>query len=111
MLDKIDEDNDKLLAYHVASVHKHLKAPKTANTNKLQVSQEVMKAFIARAQLFDPEIPYDLHNYIVAKYVEKRKFQKEGSQESSYMYITPRTLLGIIRLAQAMAKLCFRNEV
>jgi DNA replication licensing factor MCM7 len=27
------------------------------------------------------------------------------------MYVTPRTLLGIIRLSQAMAKLNFRNEV
>ena len=27
------------------------------------------------------------------------------------MYVTPRTLLAIIRLAQAMAKLAFRNEV
>ena len=27
------------------------------------------------------------------------------------MYVTPRTLLAIIRLAQAMAKLNFRNEV
>jgi DNA replication licensing factor MCM7 len=27
------------------------------------------------------------------------------------MYVTPRTLLGIIRLAQALAKLAFRNEV
>ena len=31
--------------------------------------------------------------------------------EQSYMYVTPRTLLGIIRLAQALAKLAFRNEV
>jgi len=29
----------------------------------------------------------------------------------NYMYITPRTLLGIIRLAQALAKLHFRDEV
>ena len=27
------------------------------------------------------------------------------------MYVTPRTLLGIIRLSQAMAKLNFRDEV
>ena len=27
------------------------------------------------------------------------------------MYVTPRTLLAIIRLAQAMAKLNFRNDV
>lgn len=31
--------------------------------------------------------------------------------QSNYMYITPRTLLGIIRIAQALAKLHFRNEV
>lgn len=47
----------------------------------------------------------------MAKYVEKRKFQRDGSNDSSYMYVTPRTLLGIIRLSQAMAKLCFRDEV
>ena len=56
-------------------------------------------------------IPAELHNYIVAKYVEKRKIQREGVDEQSYMYVTPRTLLAIIRLAQAMSKLCFRNEV
>lgn len=27
------------------------------------------------------------------------------------MYVTPRTLLAIIRLSQAMAKLCFRSEI
>ena len=58
-----------------------------------------MRAFIAHAQGFDPVIPADLHNYIVAKYVEKRKIQREGIDEQSYMYVTPRTLLAIIRLA------------
>jgi DNA replication licensing factor MCM7 len=63
------------------------------------ISAEIMRAFIAHAQSFDPTIPYELHNYIVAKYVEKRKFQRDGGQENSYMYVTPRTLLGIIRLS------------
>lgn len=58
-----------------------------------------MRAFITHAQTFDPVIPNELHNYIVAKYVEKRKFQREGNTEASYMYVTPRTLLAIIRLA------------
>ena len=56
-------------------------------------------------------IPADLHNYIVAKYVEKRKLQREGLDEQSYMYVTPRTLLGIIRLSQGLAKLSFRAVV
>lgn len=52
-----------------------------------------------------------MHDYVVAKYVEKRKFQREGTEEVSYMYITPRTLLGIIRISQALAKFHFRHIV
>lgn len=74
----------------------------------LNIDAEVMRSFIAKAQSYEPTIPADLHNYIVAKYVEKRKFQREGSEEVSYMYITPRTLLGIIRISQALAKFHFR---
>jgi len=70
-----------------------------------------MRAFISHAQSFNPTIPADLHNYLVAKYVEKRKFQRDGNENSSYLYVTTRTLLGIIRLAQAMAKLNFREVV
>ena len=70
-----------------------------------------MRSFIAKAQTYNPTIPYDLHQYIVARYVEKRKFQREGKEELSYMYITPRTLLAIIRISQAMAKFHFRDQV
>lgn len=110
LLDRSDEELDKQLAFHVASVHKHLIAPKRPETDNA-INAEIMRAFIAHAQSFDPIIPHDLHNYIVAKYVEKRKFQREGGEEASYMYVTPRTLLAIIRLAQSMAKLNFRNVV
>ncbi len=101
---------DRDLAFHVASVHKTLDAPKTEE-QKSAIGADVMRAFIAQAQTFDPTIPYDLHNYIVAKYVEKRKYQRDGDTDGSYMYVTPRTLLGIIRLSQAMAKLCLRENV
>ena len=70
-----------------------------------------MRAFMSHAQNYDPNIPTNLHNYIVAKYVEKRKMQRDGIDDASYMYVTPRTLLAIIRLSQAMAKLAFRDEV
>ena len=70
-----------------------------------------MRAFIAHAQTFDPIIPASLHNYIVARYVEKRKFQRDGNEDLSYTYITPRTLLAIIRISQAMAKFQFRDLV
>ena len=70
-----------------------------------------MRSFIAQAQQYEPNIPQSLHQYIVARYVEKRKLQREGKEEISYMYITPRTLLGIIRISQAMAKFHFRDQV
>ena len=57
----------------------------------------------------------DLHKYIVEKYIEKRCPKAQGNDTkkgaSNYMYITPRTLLGIIRLSQAIARLGFRDYV
>lgn len=103
-------DSDMNLARHVTNVHRTLKAPVHADPAQ-QISTDVMRAFLSHAQTFEPSIPAQLHQYIVAKYVEKRKFQREGDAEQSYMYVTPRTLLAIIRIAQAMAKLSFRNEV
>jgi DNA replication licensing factor MCM7 len=51
-----------------------------------------------------------LHNFIIQKYVEKRK--KEGNlMKEGHQYITPRTLLAIIRLSQALARLRFNEEV
>lgn len=93
----VNDENDTALARHVATVHKTLRAP--IKDEKQVVEADVMRAFIAYAQQYDPTIPADLHNYIVAKYVEKRKLQREGIDEQSYMYVTPRTLLAIIRLA------------
>ena len=108
LLDQAEKDLDINLARHVTKVHQKLSAPEDSN---LKLDPEVMRSFIAHAQTYEPTIPADLHNYIVAKYVEKRKFQREGSEEVSYMYITPRTLLGIIRISQAMAKFHFRDIV
>ena len=109
LLDQVDETKDVALARHVATVHKTLRAPD--RDDKLQIDTDVMRAFIVKSQEFEPVIPQDLHNYIVAKYVEKRKLQREGLDEQSYMYVTPRTLLAIIRLSQSLARLSFRDKV
>ncbi len=109
LLDQVDENKDVALARHVATVHKTLRAP--ARDDRMVIDTEVMRAFIVKAQEFEPIIPHDLHNYIVSKYVEKRKLQREGVDEQSYMYVTPRTLLAIIRLSQSLAKLSFRTKV
>jgi|TARA_B110001450_G_C17647854_1_gene491995 DNA replicative helicase MCM subunit Mcm2 (Cdc46/Mcm family) len=53
-------------------VHQKCAAP--TNTRQNIVPSEVMRSYIAYAQTFTPTIPAELHNYIVARYVEKRKF-------------------------------------
>jgi DNA replication licensing factor MCM7 len=79
LLDQVDENKDVALARHVATVHKTLRAP--ARDDRMVIDTEVMRAFIVKAQEFEPIIPHDLHNYIVSKYVEKRKLQREGVDE------------------------------
>ncbi len=51
-----------------------------------------------------------MHNFIVQKYVEKRKAET-GSFKEGHQYITPRTLLAIIRVAQGLARLRFNEQV
>lgn len=111
LLDKANQEKDEQLATHVASVHRNLVAPGRENADHQTIDADIMRAFISHAQSFAPTIPSSLHNYIVSKYVEKRKFQGESMSDQSYMYVTPRTLLGIIRLSQALAKLNFRSIV
>lgn len=77
----------------------------------MQIPADVMRSFIALAQKHEPTIPAALHQYVVAKYVEKRQLQRDGREELSYMYVTPRTLLGMIRLSQSIAKFHFRDQV
>lgn len=51
-----------------------------------------------------------MHNFIIQKYVEKRK-EETGNFKEGHQYITPRTLLAIIRVAQGLARLRFNEEV
>ena len=72
LLDKADSELDKRLAMHVTSVHQKMHAPVVDDDDK--IDSETMRSFIAKAQTYKPVIPYELHQYIVARYVEKRKF-------------------------------------
>jgi DNA replication licensing factor MCM7 len=70
----------------------------------------MIRGLIAQAKTMKPIIPKDLHNFIIQKYVEKRKEESEQTKQG-YQYITPRSLLAIIRLAQALAKLRLGDTV
>lgn len=106
VLDKANLKIDELLAKHVTFVHQYNTHPKADNDI---LSPEFIRSYIAEARNIEPVIPKELHNFIIEKYVSVRKNDFKNSD--SVQYITPRTLLGIIRIAQGLARLRFNNEV
>lgn len=73
------------------------------------VSPELLRAYISLARRQEPFVPPELADYVVAHYCALR--QKERDEMDGRSYVTPRTLLSILRLAQAVAKLRFDEEV
>lgn len=59
-----------------------------------------------------PTVPSSVSSYIVSAYVKLRKQQaSEENSKKAHVYTTARTLLGVLRLAQAHARLRFAAEV
>jgi DNA replication licensing factor MCM7 len=107
ILDKSDREVDLMLARHITSVHRTHKAP---DLGFIPFDANLMRAYVAEAKRFEPIIPRHVHDHIVEQYLLKRHQQTQVSK-AGYMYVTPRTLLGIIRLAQGLARLRFSQEV
>ena len=74
---------------------------------------EFIRAFIGQAKMYDPIIPEHMTDYLTKKYVEKRMktLNENEFNKNDDLIITPRSLLGIIRLSQAHARLRFAKEV
>lgn len=111
MLDTPSRDADEELANHVTYVHMHNKHPDTGDTAVVFSPHEV-RQYIARARTYRPVVPKHVSDYMVGAYVRMRRQGKrdEGSKRQ-FSHVTPRTLLGVIRLSQALARLRFSNEV
>jgi len=111
LLDEVNPERDLELARHVAYVHQHKKVNSDNNKDSKIYNEEFIREYIAQAKKCRPTIPQDLHNFIVQKYVEKRKLEIEQKNKQGYQYITPRSLLAVIRLSQALAKLRMNDKV
>jgi DNA replication licensing factor MCM7 len=66
------------------------------------VSPELLRAYISLARRQSPYVPPELADYVVAHYCALR--QRERDEMDGRSYVTPRTLLSILRLAQAVSK-------
>jgi DNA replication licensing factor MCM7 len=111
MLDTPSRDADEELANHVAYVHMHNKHPDSGDTAVVFSPNEV-RQYIAKARTYRPIVPKQVSDYMVGAYVRMRRQQKrdEGSKRQ-FSHVTPRTLLGIVRLSQALARLRFSDLV
>lgn len=107
LLDIHNSVADQRLADHIATMHQGLSVYREPGE---LFRPEYLRNYIALAKTFNPTIEPDLHDYITAKYVEKRKKNTEV-ENSQTDYITPRTLLAMIRLSQGLAKLRFSDQV
>ncbi|KLO19270.1 ATP dependent DNA helicase [Schizopora paradoxa] len=109
ILDKPSQDDDERLAQHVTYVHMHNAPPKLTFET---VDPVIMRHYIALARQKRPVVPPEVSNYVVDSYVRLRKLSKEQEKENkAYTYTSARTLLGILRLAQALARLRFADIV
>ena len=102
------------LAQHITYVHTHGAAPSTTteihshdSTNLLSLAELRRLIAVARAQPV-PAVPAHLADYLVGAYVEMRK---EARVNREMTYTSARTLLAILRLSTARARLRAAAEV
>ncbi|SCU84948.1 LADA_0D04830g1_1 [Lachancea dasiensis] len=109
LLDLPNRDDDEKLAEHVAFVHMHNKQP-DLGFEPLEQSQ--MREFIAYAKTKRPTMSREVNEYVVQSYIRMRQDSKKAMDSRfSFGQATPRTLLAVIRISQALAKLRFSEKV
>ncbi|KAM7331754.1 hypothetical protein ACRRTK_008462 [Alexandromys fortis] len=97
--DRPDRDNDLRLAQHITYVHQHSRQP-PAQFEPLDM--KLMRRYIAMCRERQPTVPESLADYITAAYVEMRR---EARASKDATYTSARTLLAILRLSTALARL------
>ncbi|EFP00224.1 hypothetical protein GCK72_019451 [Caenorhabditis remanei] len=100
MQDKADRENDKTLAEHITYVHQHGCHPN--REKKDLISLETLREYISLCKTYTPTVDPALRERIVEAYVEMRRDARYSSDPT---FVSPRMILGIVRMATARAKL------
>ncbi|ANZ77528.1 BA75_04368T0 [Komagataella pastoris] len=109
LLDKPSRDADERLAEHVAYVHMHNKHPEMEFE---PLDATTMREYISMAKQCRPIISQQVSDYVVQSYTKMRKESKDtDGSKKQFSHATPRTLLAILRLAQALARIRFDSLV
>ncbi|RDL40033.1 DNA helicase [Venustampulla echinocandica] len=109
ILDTPSRDTDALLARHVTYVHMNNRHP---DTDGLVFTPHEVRQYVAQARTFRPIVPTSVSEYMVKAYVKMREQQsRDEKNKKQFAHTSPRTLLGVLRLSQALARLRFSEEV
>jgi DNA replication licensing factor MCM7 len=116
LLDTPTRDTDAMLAKHVAYVHMHGRHPdlnaRGDDQEDVVFSPHEVRSYVATARTYRPVVPEAVSEYLVKTYVKLREAQRRAEKRGKqFAHTTPRTLLGVVRLAQALARLRFSNTV
>ena len=111
LLDTPTRETDEQLAKHVTFVHMNSRHPDIGTDNVVFSPHEV-RSYVAQARTYRPTVPEAVSEYMVKTYVRMRDQQQRAEKKGKqFTHTTPRTLLGVVRLAQALARLRFSNVV
>jgi DNA replication licensing factor MCM7 len=97
--DKPDRENDLRLAQHITYVHQHCTQPPT---QVKPLDMKLMRRYLSACKKRVPVIPESLTDYLVGAYVEMRR---EARNNKDMTFTSARTLLAILRLSTALARL------
>ncbi|KAK3694302.1 MCM2/3/5 family-domain-containing protein [Podospora appendiculata] len=112
LLDTPSRETDAQLAKHVAYVHMHQRHPDLGTSDGIVFTPAEVRAYVAQARTYRPVVPASISEYMVKTYVRLRSQSKRAEKKNeNFGHTTPRTLLGVVRLAQALARLRFANTV
>ncbi|KAK3939680.1 DNA replication licensing factor mcm7 [Diplogelasinospora grovesii] len=112
LLDVPTRETDAQLAKHVAYVHMNGRHPDLGTEDGVVFTPAEVRAYVAQARTYRPVVPASVSEYMVKTYVRLRSQGKRAEKRNqNFGHTTPRTLLGIVRLAQALARLRFSNTV
>lgn len=109
ILDTPAREDDERLAQHVTYVHMFNEHPALEHD---PIRPEIMRHYIATARTKRPIVPKEVSDYIVGAYVKLRSKHKEDEKnDKTFTYTSARTLLGVLRLSQALARLRWADRV
>ena len=109
ILDTPNRDSDEELARHVTFVHMENRHP---DMDFEPLSPSLMRQYIAKARQFRPTVSKSVGEYMTGAYVRMRQQSKrEEERRKQFAHVSPRTLLGILRLSQALSRLRFSDQV